>query len=232
MDDLVDQKLNIRLVQAVEKYSIIYNTAIKGFNRKRNIRAREAAWKTIGEELKCDAKTLHQKWHQFRKYFSHVMLLKQRGENAPYYLSEHLKFLIPYLKITHESVASKSSIEELNDCDEEEVNQYEIDSAEEVEEMDQNNDGAISAEADVEVTEPHYNQNRRSEVVCNRSATLLPTHVAPSSTGIAELEQFSANGDPKLQFLLSLLPDLNVMTNAEMRQFKCKAQQLVDEILN
>uniref|UniRef100_W8BHI8 MADF domain-containing protein n=1 Tax=Ceratitis capitata TaxID=7213 RepID=W8BHI8_CERCA len=232
MDSLQDHKFNIRLVKTVKKYPVIYDCNIKGYKKIPCVLLRRKAWKSIGKELNCDPKTLHQKWHQFRKYFSHVMLLKQRGENAPYYLSEHLKFLIPYLKITHESVASDSSIEE--------VNQNEIDSAEEVEEMDQDimhldshsNDGAISDEADVEVTEPHYNQNRRSEVVCNRSATLLPTHVAPSSTGIAELEQFSANGDPKLQFLLSLLPDLNVMTNAEMRQFKCKAQQLVDEILN
>ncbi|XP_004525097.1 uncharacterized protein LOC101456333 [Ceratitis capitata] len=232
MNGLVDQKFNIRLVETVKKYPVIYDCNIKGYKKIPCVLLRRKAWKSIGKELNCDPKTLHQKWHQFRKYFSHVMLLKQRGENAPYYLSEHLKFLIPYLRITHESVASDSSIEE--------VNQNEIDSAEEVEEMDQDlmhldshsNDGAISDEADVEVTEPHYNQNRRSEVVCNRNATLPPTHVAPSSTGIAELEQFSAKGDPKLQFLLSLLPDLNVMTNAEMRQFKCKAQQLVDEILN
>uniref|UniRef100_W8CAE8 MADF domain-containing protein n=1 Tax=Ceratitis capitata TaxID=7213 RepID=W8CAE8_CERCA len=253
MDSLQDHKFNIRLVKTVKKYPVIYDCNIKGYKKIPCVLLRRKAWKSIGKELNCDPKTLHQKWHQFRKYFSHVMLLKQRGENAPYYLSEHLKFLIPYLKNTNESVASNTSIKGIKDDDKgkekREVKQYETDAyqsgdenitAEEVDEMDQDlmhldnysNDEVVSNEADVEVTKPHYSQNRRSEVVHNRSVALPPTHVASSCLGNIDIEQLAADGDPKLQFLLSLLPDLNVMSNSQMRYFKCKVQEYVGEILN
>ncbi|XP_004525094.1 uncharacterized protein LOC101455795 [Ceratitis capitata] len=254
MDGLVDQKFNIRLVETVKKYPVIYNCNIEGYKKRPCILLRQIAWKSIGKELNCDPLALQKKWMHYRTHFSQMMRQKQRGEyTSPYYLSEHLQFLIPYLKNTNESVASNTSIKGLKDDDKgkekREVKQYETDAyqsgdenitAEEVDEMDQDlmhldnysNDEVVSNEADVEVTKPHYSQNRRSEVVHNRSVALPPTHVASSCLGNIDIEQLAADGDPKLQFLLSLLPDLNVMSNSQMRYFKCKVQEYVGEILN
>jgi hypothetical protein len=44
--------------------------------------------------------------------------------------------------------------------------------------------------------------------------------------------QFASDDDPRIQFLLSLLPDAKEMTDNQMRRFKRKVLELVEDILD
>ncbi|XP_012157046.1 uncharacterized protein LOC105664860 isoform X1 [Ceratitis capitata] len=252
MDDLVDQKLNIRLVQAVEKYSIIYNTAIKGFNRKRNIRAREAAWKTIGEELKCDESKLKIKWQTFRSYLNRIEREKRKGKHVQkYYLHDHIQFLLPYLKSSQNKTYNKEETG-VNEYDSEDMNEsveeYEI--VDEVDDADQDTKNFeyhdFSPENEIVTNEliagapsPRPSPKRYSKAVRNRAVSTskhstplsMAAQTASSSIGDAEPEQLANSEIAKRHFLFSLLPDLDEMSNAQMRHFKYNVSRLIDEIL-
>ncbi|XP_012157045.1 uncharacterized protein LOC105664859 [Ceratitis capitata] len=264
MDGLLDQKLNIRFVQTVQKYPVIYNTKIKGYKHKQCIRAREKAWTAISEQFKCDVLPLQKKWRNFRATLLQKLSQKQKGQDAqPYYLYDYIKFLIPYLEKSYEPRESNAKYEKTdNEEIKGQVNQqcaeeYEIDG------IDQNtmnyeyydSDEIITTKQKpslsslkgniitVEPTErssnPQHRLKRKPNAFSNRkfmtSAHSTPlsnaTRVVSTPIGNTELEEL-ANGEyAKKHFLFSLIPDLNEMSNSQMRHFKYKVLGLIDEVL-
>ncbi|XP_017482537.1 PREDICTED: uncharacterized protein LOC108371478 isoform X2 [Rhagoletis zephyria] len=141
MDGLQDQKFNIRLVQAIEKYPALYNSDLKTYKRRD---CREQAWIEVAEEMDCNPKVLLRKWQNFRTILVRKLKQKQMGEYVQqYYLYEHMKFIIPYLKKSYEPDAIKRTIKKKVD-EEEDADINDTDSHQSTE------DSAIIPENDID----------------------------------------------------------------------------------
>lgn len=193
---------------------------------------------------------------------------KQLGEHtSKYYLYDHIKFVIPYLKKSYKPELLKKTIKAdrtITKSEEEEETEEEIymdsgqsadesEIAEELYEIDEDpinfasdpedtgsskkrklstgsGEEFIIGEADVEVSQPSYEEKARSNTVKNKSTKPTPTNDALSFTEKAGSIELVNNA--KKQFLLSLLPDLIDMSRPQMRHFKFRVLQLLDEMLS
>uniref|UniRef100_W8B616 Transcription factor Adf-1 n=1 Tax=Ceratitis capitata TaxID=7213 RepID=W8B616_CERCA len=253
MDDLEEQKFNVRFVHTVEKYPVIYNTNLRDFKQKRSILAREEAWKAIAEKFNSEVFPLQKKWKRFRTTLQQNLNQNKRFETSRlYYLYDHLKFLIPYVKVTNGNHKSKANYEEEKEGEEE----YEI--VDEIDGIDQNTMSYESNDSDEisttkqrqslsllegepiqKPTKPRQGLKRKSNAFSNgdfrNSAHSTPlsnvTPGASSSIGNIELELSTRCENDKTHFLSSLIPDLDEMSNSQMRHFKVKVLELIDEIL-
>lgn len=186
----------------------------------------------------------------------------QMGESVQqYYLYDHMKYIIPYLKKTYEpgtlkrtlrqalrkvheepdmeygtgSEHSTEDIEIIEDLTEDSHDPIYLENAEPNEKnalkkikiaVSSEDEAGTEFDDDVVSRVRHRDNNDK---VTNCSSM----HAASTPVGYSEQhDQTVSSESPKKQFVLSLLPDLNEMTNSQMRQFKFKVLQLIDEILN
>ncbi|XP_004525095.1 uncharacterized protein LOC101455979 isoform X2 [Ceratitis capitata] len=257
MIELVDQKFHVRLAQAVEKYPVIYNTTIRGFHRKRCSRAREEAWKTIAGELECDVLKLKKKWKAFRSSLNLKERKNREGIHAQkYYLHDHIKYLIPYLNTKGKKKKNiekeEEEEEEYEDRNESDLDlsdiEYEI--VDEIDDADQDkmsfkdHDSSLGEEIitdePVEKASNPRSSPKRSNNATNNGAVStskqstplsMAAQAASSSIGNAAFEESANSEIAKRHYLFSLLPDLQEMSNSQMRHFKCRVIGLIDEIL-
>ncbi|XP_011187035.1 uncharacterized protein LOC105215002 [Zeugodacus cucurbitae] len=265
MNALQDHKFNIRLVKTVKKYPLLYNTELKEYTRRD---CRERAWIDVAEELNCDPKAVQKKWQNFRTILVRKLRQIQMGESVQqYYLYEHIKYIIPYLKKSYEPGTLKRTLKQAlqNRNDETDTeygtgSEHSSEDIELVEDLRESNNDPIF----LETYEPYeMNDPKRLKIadrsedkagtdvdydlvsIPRRSESLEHIMVKDEVTNCTPIQSASAparyteqsvqtefSESPKRQFVLSLLPDLNEMTNSQMRQFKYKVLQLIHEILN
>ncbi|XP_055693550.1 uncharacterized protein LOC129795979 [Lutzomyia longipalpis] len=91
---------NLKIVQLVEKYPHLYDSTLKEYDQKTEV---ERAWAEIGQELNMPGSIVRDRWRVIRG--SYVRYLRQQnarndGETPkkPYYLSNYMKFVDPFLK--------------------------------------------------------------------------------------------------------------------------------------
>ena len=84
-----------QLVRAVKKHPCLYNYHLKEYSQREPV---EEAWRKIGQELKGDPKQLRDKWRNYRTVF--LRGIKKDSTNNTYFLSEEMKFLLDYVKVT------------------------------------------------------------------------------------------------------------------------------------
>ncbi|XP_039959877.1 uncharacterized protein LOC126760666 isoform X1 [Bactrocera neohumeralis] len=261
MDGLQDNKFNIRLVKCVKKYPLLYNTDLKEYTRRD---CRERAWIDVAEELDCDPKAAQKKWQNFRSILVRKLKQMQMGESVQqYYLYDHMKYIIPYLKKTYEPGALKRTVRQI---DVEPDAEYGTGSEHSTENIEINEDLTVDSHDPIylENNEPNekyalkkikvavssedeggpefdndvvsnspQSELRENIMVNNKMTNSTLMHAASTPVTYSEQrDQTMSRETPKRQFVLSLLPDLNEMTNSQMRQFKFRVLQLIDEILN
>ncbi|XP_004525092.1 uncharacterized protein LOC101455444 [Ceratitis capitata] len=248
MDSLVVQKFNIRLVQTVKKYPIIYNPNLKGYkdtNRKNKV------WEYIAKQFNTEPELLKTKWKWIHLGLRKKLRTMELGKYVrPYYLYEHLKFLLPYMKNVKEPVAFMKRIkyeesDEEQDRGGENSPEQNVDQNETAEGIYDNEGDPLNCDYDEDdiyspntvkrdfhVSIPADGQARKSNAVQNSTITCTPSRsLASTSTGNAECGEVAASRKAKIEFLNSILPDLNEMSSSQMRLFKSRVLQLVDKIL-
>ncbi|XP_055703906.1 uncharacterized protein LOC129802249 [Phlebotomus papatasi] len=91
---------NLKIVQLVEKYPLLYDSSMKEYDMKQEV---EKAWSAIGSELRMTANHARDRWRVIRG--SYVRYMRQQnssdGESPkkPYYLANYMKFVNPFLKL-------------------------------------------------------------------------------------------------------------------------------------
>ncbi|XP_011187034.1 uncharacterized protein LOC105215001 [Zeugodacus cucurbitae] len=252
MDGIPDYKFNIKLAKAVKKYPLLYNTDLK----EATIRdCRERAWIEVADELNCDPKFAQRKWKCCRTILVRKLRQIQTGETTKqYYLYNYIKYLIPYLKKTYEPGTLKRTLTESLQQINEEADTKHLsgtehgtkdiemvdDLTESSDELDENNDVSSDNEAGTDVENyfmsiPQHSEPTENIVVTDGVTNCTPLQHTSKSVISEQRDQTESQVEsecPKRLFLLSLLPDLNEMTNSQMRRFKCKVLQLIDGILN
>ncbi|GAB0098945.1 hypothetical protein DMENIID0001_147570 [Sergentomyia squamirostris] len=91
---------NLKIVQMVEKYPLLYDNTLKEYDMKQEV---EKAWQTIGNELNMSGTVVRDRWRVIRG--SYVRYLRQQNSRTdgeypkkPYYLANYMKFVTPFLK--------------------------------------------------------------------------------------------------------------------------------------
>ncbi|XP_069966696.1 uncharacterized protein [Bactrocera oleae] len=219
--------------------------------------------------LSCSfvAKAAQKKWQNFRSILVRKLKQIQMGESVQqYYLYDHMKYIIPYLKKTYEPGILKRTVRQALRKIHVEPAEYETGSEHSTENMEiienltedshdpiyfenyepnENNalkkmNIAVSSEDEGEpefdndvVSKSQRSEPRDNILVNDKMTNFKLMHAASTPVPYNKQRDQTIFGEsPKRQFVLSLLPDLNEMTNSQMRQFKFKVLQLIDEILN
>ncbi|XP_075149343.1 brickwall [Haematobia irritans] len=104
-----DEDFNIRFVNLVRNHKCLYDKKVPEYRNRDN---QEKAWYQISLETKESVIHCKERWRNLRACLSRY--IKQQSGNdpqhKPYYLTEHMAFLLPFLKSTRNSLDGNSSL--------------------------------------------------------------------------------------------------------------------------
>ncbi|VEN45617.1 unnamed protein product, partial [Callosobruchus maculatus] len=245
-----DQVFNTKFIGVVEKYPCIYDYTRKDYSRKTIV---EKAWKDIESEVKLPAVKCKERWKNLRTAFSRSLKSPRSGSGATrktYYLKDVMQFVLPFMKAKIQSGnlphVEETTETELLDDDSNDTSQSEehLDHSE-----DRPNESSPSLSTDPNPSVDKIAPAKKLVVSAleRKKATEMPNRSSkkrPAAT-INEADQsfikyvnckkskitVPGNSDPKLDFLKSLLPDLNKMNDYQLRQFKKRTLDTIGSIL-
>lgn len=123
-----DEDFNIRFVTMVKKHRCLYDKKVPEY---RNRDYQEKAWALISQETRENVIHCKERWRNLRACLSRY--IKQQSGNdpqhKPYYLTEHMAFLLPFLKSIRQSVDSSQSIFNIQNT----LNEYKYNQSNEME---------------------------------------------------------------------------------------------------
>lgn len=206
---------NIRLVKAVQKYPVLYDTVNHYPYRK----AVDEAWEKVAEELNDTNVCCKERWLNLRNSFKRF--LRQKRSNAvkkPYYLAEHMEFLEPYISFSVRYEKKKKDLESMSDTEmslplspDKDVEDDDDDFSNDY--LDQTSSGELVA----------VNESKTNNTTAQTAITF-----AGGQINTAE-ENFSKN--PDLAFFISILPDVHAMTEEQKEIFRKEVVDSIDNIL-
>lgn len=103
-----DEDFNIKFVQIIKQHRCLYDKKVPEY---RNKDFQEKSWVDIARETKESVSHCKERWRNLRACLSRY--IKQQSsldpQHKPYYLIEHMSFLLPFLKPPRQSSISISS---------------------------------------------------------------------------------------------------------------------------
>lgn len=158
-----------------------------------------------------------EKWKNLRCVFVRKLKPSPAGSSKkaskPYYLSKFMSFVLPYIKT--------NSV-----CDDVSGN---VPSPTQPENDD--------AQSTTDFPEPSnklrkYTENEQTQPVKKQKIKLYEPDKSTECLKARGMENTSTNENPRKMFLLSLLPEISDMTENQMKIFRRKVLQLIDDISN
>ncbi|KAM7354703.1 brickwall isoform 1-T1 [Cochliomyia hominivorax] len=104
-----DEDFNIRFVNLVRNHKCLYDKKVPEYRNRDN---QEKAWLQISIETKESVIHCKERWRNLRACLSRY-IKQQSGsdpQHKPYYLTEHMAFLLPFLKSTRNSLDGNNSL--------------------------------------------------------------------------------------------------------------------------
>ncbi|KAG8336782.1 uncharacterized protein LOC124362584 [Homalodisca vitripennis] len=93
---------NIKIVKAVEKFPVLYNTRKYPPIEFRGVS--DQAWTKVASELGVSEGYCKGRWTNIRGCFKRYLKNKARSQSTKtYYLAEYLNFLLPFMNIGHQA---------------------------------------------------------------------------------------------------------------------------------
>ncbi|XP_028157497.1 uncharacterized protein LOC114350773 [Ostrinia furnacalis] len=219
MDNL---STNIALVRSIKGYPCLYDNTIPAYTKKE---ITDKAWIEVSNETGISAGECKEKWKNLRWGFIRSLRPNPDGTvKKRYYLHDDMDFVLPFVKLLqkhgHNIPTHDSDIEDENiESAENEGIEYEVfdehrararlyDSKQTTEKNAQRKNGQSPQFFEYRVQEP---QSKRAKIYES-----VPNHT----------EEI----DYRKMFLFSLLPEINVLSESQMRDFRRKVFMLIDEI--
>ncbi|XP_021922406.1 uncharacterized protein LOC110831102 [Zootermopsis nevadensis] len=216
-----EEQTNIKIVQTVEKFPVIYDYLSPGHSNKEEI---DKAWHAVSKEVNVDVNSCKEKWRNCRNCWARY--LRQTppvsGSAArpkkPYYLAEYLAFLTPFTKSRRQlgSMEIPPTTEKLSPTIEEDPvspTTTEVRNVSDHEEMQ-------SLPPPREIRK----KRERSKMDIDEVFTSYPKTKAKRIPG-------ERSDNPDLCFFKSLLPDVAKLTPAQKSAFKLFVQQNLHDTL-
>ncbi|EDV33024.1 uncharacterized protein Dana_GF22772, isoform E [Drosophila ananassae] len=107
-----DEDFNIRFVNLVRHHKCLYDKKLPEYRNRDN---QEKAWILISKETRESVIHCKERWRNLRACLSRYIKQQAGSEpqHKPYYLTEHMAFLLPFLKSTRNSLESNTSLASL-----------------------------------------------------------------------------------------------------------------------
>ncbi|XP_017954035.1 putative uncharacterized protein DDB_G0291608 [Drosophila navojoa] len=107
-----DEDFNIRFVNLVRTHRCLYDKKVPEYRNRDN---QEKAWALISKETRESVIHCKERWRNLRACLSRYIKQQSGSEpqHKPYYLTEHMAFLLPFLKSTRNSLDGNASLASL-----------------------------------------------------------------------------------------------------------------------
>ncbi|KAM8715899.1 hypothetical protein ACLKA7_002871 [Drosophila subpalustris] len=104
-----DEDFNIRFVNLVRTHRCLYDKKVPEYRNRDN---QEKAWALISKETRESVIHCKERWRNLRACLSRYIKQQSGSEpqHKPYYLTEHMAFLLPFLKSTRNSLEGNNSL--------------------------------------------------------------------------------------------------------------------------
>ncbi|XP_067634919.1 uncharacterized protein [Eurosta solidaginis] len=248
----INKNVNVRLVHCVERYPCLYNNRIKPYYNKEY---KERAWIEIAAKMRSTPDVVKFRFKRLRSVFVGTLKKMHMGELIkPYYLHEHLQFLVPYLQSPWDPERRAKQLLEESErlcAKNNHKTEYELDEDQDISDYlnisdnsrnsNETNSYAIYHSEDnaVQTTQHRLTSTKRKHrTSADFERGNYSNEYKRCKLKTATSTELDENRDdeyycPKTHFLLSIiLPDLEVMNNAQMRLFKAKVLSLINDILD
>ncbi|KAJ8954022.1 hypothetical protein NQ318_004315 [Aromia moschata] len=233
MEDLT----NIRFVQVVEKYSVLYDHSDDNYS---NRHAQEMAWNLVGTEMNQSGSVCKEKWKNIRSAYTRYLRQKSDSNTSVkkrYYLAEYLNFLLPFTKsrsVRNRVYSPPSAGDEGNSFPSDEDGEFEDGKFQAVsikwEECNENRDSDNENRDEASANKISQNEHTEKRKEVDPLDTCQP-HAVDHFSFSAKRRHVENVEDADFLFLKSLLPDVRRMSARQKFEFKYKTMKLIDEIL-
>ncbi|KAG5675297.1 hypothetical protein PVAND_005209 [Polypedilum vanderplanki] len=252
---------NIKLIKLIKKHKCLYDPRDDSYrNRQKSSQAVDLAWIEIAKECGESVANCKKKWRHLRSSLSRYLKnVKDDKKTRPYYLLQHLEFVVPYTK-TLESKPSLEMLEE-NLMYDDSIIQNEPQSKEEDEQMtyetykieDKENitteitflrsSQDSSANNSMPNLKPVFNINDSSPMDCTETQQNDTNLNTPEVINVAQqTKSINAQQDTflpvvaeqscsDLNFFLSLLPEMKELDQSQKRKLRIGILNLIDELM-
>ncbi|XP_016976871.1 uncharacterized protein LOC108042893 [Drosophila rhopaloa] len=104
-----DEDFNIRFVNLVRTHKCLYDKKVPEYRNRDN---QEKAWVLISKETRESVIHCKERWRNLRACLSRYIKQQYGSEpqHKPYYLTEHMAFLLPFLKSSRNSLEGNNSL--------------------------------------------------------------------------------------------------------------------------
>ncbi|XP_015035755.2 uncharacterized protein brwl [Drosophila pseudoobscura] len=104
-----DEDFNIRFVNLVRTHKCLYDKKVPEYRNRDN---QEKSWVLISKETRESVIHCKERWRNLRACLSRYIKQQSGSEpqHKPYYLTEHMAFLLPFLKSTRNTLDGNSSL--------------------------------------------------------------------------------------------------------------------------
>ncbi|XP_021187114.2 uncharacterized protein LOC110373940 [Helicoverpa armigera] len=227
-DILSEQQINIKFVKAVQKHPTLYNFELPSYSRKD---VSDKAWEEIGKTMEMTPPECREKWRNLRAVFMRTMKAPPRGSTGkkkPYYLSDVMQFLVPYMRPVPKSEEAKKRLRQAKAAQEAQERQdkrpvqfaIEQVKVEQLDDEDSDDWGTVSIEDEREM----FSRKRSVLDEEPQPSPKVTRRVHPSSSTV------TLESDHVKSFLDSLLPELHEMSSQQFKNFKRRVLLLIDDI--
>ncbi|XP_047036997.1 uncharacterized protein LOC124642586 [Helicoverpa zea] len=232
---VTDRRDIVDFVKEVEKYPCLYDKTLPEYANKVHNRR---AWSAIAKRSNTSIPDCRDKWRKIR--ISYMRSLKQQVSDKPpmrpYYLTEVLHFLTPFLSVRpkHNEAKGTDSYEAKEIDPKEDMMELEINTIEKQELSDTNS----SVCSDPEIEEHKVREITRVTINDNTIPNIMNGRIENSRVNQNGGGRNSYSDDnntecsPRKMFLLSMLPDIESFSEPEMRVFRREVISIVDKIIS
>ncbi|XP_037949031.1 uncharacterized protein LOC119680335 [Teleopsis dalmanni] len=234
---------DITLVKQVEMYPCLWNSNCKSYCRADLV---SRAWRRIADKLEDSVDNCRERWKHIRTAYRRSLQPSKSGFRRlkkPYFLTNHISFLFPFLKRMSKSgnILLKPAIDEENGDDTEaEVTQY----SNIVQEHDETNDNYITSETQhndnynnfenimVSIPKKHKRETNFSEddrAFKDRDVEIEQTFL--NEIAFKKENEVIKEEDSDSLFFRSLLIDFKKLDERRKRKMKSQFLQIINEQL-
>ncbi|RZF44799.1 hypothetical protein LSTR_LSTR000751 [Laodelphax striatellus] len=224
---MCDQELNLRLVGEVKKHEVLYNFKLPGYSRKNVV---DKAWQQVATKMNMPVAECKEKWRNLRTVFMRKMKHNASGsteKRKAYYLENAMQFCLPFLK-TVNNLPSENLLQHPSQYEPlVEVSQIEGDQLMICQQASPTNPLEVQFSDDLSLV---------NEPVQKRTAADLPECSTPKKAKFQSIVEVDIDSDriDRQQgikmFLLSLLPELEELSDSQIKLFKRQVLRVIDDI--
>lgn len=232
-----DEDFNIKFVNIVKRHKCLYDKKVPEY---RNKDEQEKSWMEIAQETRESVSHCKERWRNLRACLSRY--IKQQSssdpQHKPYYLSEHMHFLLPFLK-SHRQMSmggdGYTSYEMPSDMS---LDIKHSDPEDTMEFPDHNKFSTSSIKqhrlSDTETTSvncvPDVHVEIDSQEANPDMVYMTSTERIQSDKKRLKLEGSCYADNSDMDFFRSILPDIQGMNAQQKRKFKIGILELIDDI--